>query len=336
MKLVAAVLVTLVAVALGQGIARVDFGTGRVGYDNDCINVIKDNGECAGTFALPANMQPNVTGVGNSRAWAIVAIQARNINSASAKTTTYVRRGTAAAATRTSFAAISRPGGAATDVDAMYYGAYEIPQVNGTFPDGVAVLFFVESCSGCRESADYKITVFWAVGSAANCQPATGNPTFGRGPNACELLPFPMREDSYSWDQVVMQGQYGTPAYTTLAAESFLYIAVDTNSANAVTLLYEANRASFPATTGWPQDNDGATARILPLGVSARRTGAWRTGGMRLPAGTWYVSPYMAQAGSSGGRFDFAFGINHEPSSAGIAVPSLLLAAILAIAALFM
>jgi hypothetical protein len=336
MKFVAAVLVTLVAVAYGQGIALVDFGAGNMGYDNDCINVIKDNGDCKGTFAIPTAMQPNITG--NQRAWAVVAIQARNVNSASAKAHMMIRRGTTASATHQSAEIISRPGGAVTDVDAMYYGSYDVSPQNGTWNDGFAINLWIESCSGCRESADWKVTAFLAVGTSSACNPVAGlsATSFGHGAAACELLPFPIKQDSYSWDQVVMQGSYGTPAYYTSATSFYLYIAVDTDSSNAVTLLYEAAKPMFPATTGWPQDNDGAMARILPLGTTARRSGKWRTGGMNLPAGTWHVSPYMATAGSSGGRFDFAFGVNHEPSSAGIAVPSLLIAAILAIAALFM
>jgi hypothetical protein len=350
MKLVVAVL-ALVAVAYAQT-QMVTFTNGLYGYDNDCQDVDKANGACYGSFNVPAAMRPNATQPAGRRIYVVIGIQSKNINTNGAVITIKGKSFTGAVPSTWSGADENIIVKAAGDADKIVYGSVDFQPTfsNGTWTwaDGVAIQAQVTACASCSRSADFKITAFLAIGATGDCHPASGGANTPPNLDLCILQPFMITDNKFTWDYELLQGSYGVAGWTqgpTPPVDFQMFAAIDIQGTGtaSVSLLYSRNTlysaptaggSTLPATI--PQDG---SLYVVPRGTT--RSGDFRTGGLALTGSattTWYIQPFVNNAGTGGGRapFDVAYGINHEPSAAGIAVPSVLIAAILAIAALLM
>jgi hypothetical protein len=351
MKVVVAVL-ALVAVAYAQT-AMVTFTNGIYGYDNDCQDVDKANGVCYGSFPVAAAMRPNTTGLGSRRIYVVIGVQSKNINTNGAVISIQAKPYTGAVPSNWGPADEIIIRKVAGDADKIIYGSVDFQPTmsNGTntWMDGVALAATVTSCASCSKSADFKITAFLAVGLSTDCHPnPTGSANTPPNLDVCILQPFMITDNKFTWDYELPAMSYGVAGWTqgpTPPADFQMFAAIDIQGTGtaSVSLVYSRNalysaptagNSALPATV--PQDG---SLYVVPRGTT--RSGDFRTGGLALTGSTtttWYIQPFVNNAGTGGGRapFDIAYGINHEPSSAGIAVPSVLIAAILAIAALLM
>jgi hypothetical protein len=351
MKVVVAVL-ALVAVAYAQT-QMVTFTNGIYGYDNDCQDVDKANGVCYGSFPVAATMRPNATQPGSRRIYLVIGVQSKNINTNGAVIEIQAKSYKGSVPSTWTIADETIIAKAAADADKIIYGSVDFQPTysNGTYNwmDGVALAATVKSCTSCSKSADFKITAFLAIGVSTDCHPINGQ---GKNtpPNLdlCILQPFMITDNKFTWDYELPAASYGVAGWTmgpTPPADFQMFAAIDIQGTGtaSVSLVYSKNTLYSAPTAGGsalpttiPQDG---SLYVVPRGTT--RSGDFRTGGLALTGSattTWYIQPFVNNAGTGGGRapFDIAYGINHEPSAAGIAVPSVLIAAILAIAALLL
>jgi hypothetical protein len=301
-------------------------------------------------------MRPTVPTTGGNRIWLVVGVQSKNINTNGAVIEIQAKSYKGAVPSTWTVGDETIIKKAAADADKILYGSVDFQPAaltNSTYDwmDGVAIAATVKSCASCSKSADFKVTAFLAIGTAGatgNCHPsgATGNTP----PNLdlCILQPFMITDNKFTWDYELPALSYGVAGWTsgpTPPADFQLFAAIDIQGTGtaSVSLVYKKDSMHSAPTAGGsalpttiPQDG---SLYVVPRGTT--RSGDFRTGGLALTATAttkWYVQPFVNNAGTGGGRapFDVAYGINHEPSAAGIAVPSVLIAAILAIAALLL
>jgi hypothetical protein len=292
-------------------------------------------------------MRPNHGAVvaEGKKVWLVVGIQSKNINTNGAVINVQAKPYTGAAPTTWTAADETIIAKKAADGDKIIYGSLDVTPAstasNASWADGVAIAANVVSCASCSKSGDFKLTAFLAIGIASDCKPmATGGGNMPVNVDDCILQPYPLKDNSFTWDYELGVNAFGAAAYTTQPADFVLFANIDvqgTGSAS-ISLVYSMDMPFKNATKA-----NGAIPAVLPAGVQvvprgSPRSGDFKTGGLPLGMGKWYVQPFVNNAGTGGGKapFDIAFGINHEPSAAGVAMPSLLIAAILsAVAMLF-
>jgi len=314
---VALLIVALVAGASAQSL-NVDWGVGRLGYENKAADVHKDNGHFHGSF--PISWPAAVTNSSGERVWLHVYVETTSTSSNGAVFSAYASETNTDPRVAADGALLFAKTSTQTKAD----GIIEVfPTTANIYVGGVV------TCSTCSKSADLVFTAFLE---------------YGLTPISVIRAPYKMQDNSFTWDYSHPQGQYGVAAMVnwpdpSAATATELFAAVDVQGTGTamITLVYNrgAPYALAGATTPALPTTQSDTTKVVPLPA---RKGDYRTGGLRLctapcTAAVWYVSPYVVDAGTGGGSapFDIAFGFGHEPSAAGVFAPSVLISAILAL-----
>jgi hypothetical protein len=317
MQSVALLIVALVAGASAQSL-NVDWGVGRLGYENKAPDVHKDNGHFHGSF--PITWPAAVTNGTGDRVWLHVFVETTSTTSNGAVFSAYASETNQdPRVAADGFLLFTKASGAA-----KADGNIEVFMTTTNIYVGGVI-----TCSTCSKSADLVFTAFLEYGQTLL---------------AVTKAPFKMQDNSFTWDYSLPQGQYGVAAMVNwpdasapTATELFAAVDVQGTGTAMVTLVYNkgAPYALAGATTPALPTAQSDNTKVVPLPA---RKGDYRTGGLRLctapcTAAVWYVSPYVVDAGTVGSNapFDMAFGFGHEPSAAGMVFPSVLITAILAL-----
>jgi len=332
MKLVVCVL-ALAAVAFAQtpiSFNEAATAMGNIGYPNRAYGLTKSGASFAGTFHVPATSRP--TPPSGGAVCMKIIMKPDNINSRTATMTATMRPYNGAASqapvpVATDFGIFQMTG--VTSNPPTSYSFTATLASNTTTYDGIAVGGQLTACSGCLRTADFILTALLGTTAAASC------PSAGTGVN---WVPFPIIDDKATWEFAV-----GTPAtgyqtgpsggvFENTAARDIYLLTIPEDSSRSISLAM-SNTAAVPPAPSSVLDNSGTSGvYVLPLGTLTKN-GQVRSGAIRnVAAGRWWVSPFV----NSGSTWSFAVGFGHEPAAAGMLVPSMLLAAILAVVAMLL
>jgi hypothetical protein len=307
----AVVLLAIAAVAFPQHIdVPFDPTPSRFGYDNKAPDVDKKGGYLHGQWPLAWPAMANSTGV---RAYLRVAYETTSATSA-ASTFTLICSETN-----------MNPKALADGQNPITKTAGQTAQEGDCefFPTSTVMYVGAEvQCGTCSKSADFKFSAYIVYTSPTQTSPVR--------------LPFDMIDNSYTWDYAVPVNTWGVAAKVTVPLPNggsdklFAKVDIQGTGTAAVQLVYNLGSPAAPDGSTMPLPAPSATTKIVP---SVSRKGDYSTGGLTLTPGVWYVSPYVADAGTGGGKapFDVAYGFGHEPSAAGMLMPSAIITAILAL-----
>jgi hypothetical protein len=309
----AVILLAIVAAVSAQTIDVTWGSSGRIGYDNIAKDVDKNKGYLHGGFPIAWPAGANAT---RDHVYLRVLYET---TSATSTGSTFTLIGSDQTMTPKAIAdgqtVLSKAAG-----NDHGEGYMEV------FPNATTVWVGAEiTCSTCSKSADFKFSAYIEYG-----------PT----PATAVRVPYPIVDNSFTWDFSLPVNTYGVAGKVTLpaAGSTTLFAAVDVQGTGtaSITLVYNQGAPYAAAgSTGTLPAAQTATTKVVPFPTS--RNGDYRTGGLStLTAGDWYISPFVNNPGTVGANapFDIAFGFGHEPSAAGMVFPSVILAAILALFAL--
>jgi len=297
---------------------------GNMGYPNRAYGLTKSGANFFGNFYVPASGRPTVPANGIACLKVILKPDNPTSRTASMLVTGAAFQGAAATApkaTQSSYNLFSMAGSASTTV---YTGTMPFI-VNGTIADGVSVGGFLTGCTGCVKSADFVITAVVGASSTNVCNT----------PNTITWSSFPVIDSKATWefDASPATGYQTGPASGkfVLASPMDMYLLSIPASSTTSVALAMTNTATVPTPPSQVTQN-GPNLYVSPFGTITRN-GEIRSG--RIPqvaAGTWWVFPFV----NSGSTWSFAVGFGAEPAAAGMLVPSMLLAAILAVVAMLL
>jgi hypothetical protein len=303
------VLLALAAVAFAQHIdVPFEPTPSRLGYDNQAKDVAKDKGYMHGSWPV---VWPASNG---TRLFVRVSYETTSLTTNSATFTLICSEtSTAPRALADGDIVITKTAG-----QAQGDGQFEVRNKATT----VVYCGAEVTCSGCSKSGDFKLSAILEYGSA---------------PTSVVKQPFDMIDNSFTWDYYVPVNTWGVAAKVTVPLPNNggdkLFAAMDVQGTQqaSVQLVYNLGQPYAPEGSQVALPAPSTTTRIVP---SSSRKGDFRTGALTLTAGVWYVSPYVADAGAVAGtpaHFDIAYGFGHEPSSAGMMMPSVVVTALLAL-----
>jgi hypothetical protein len=197
-----------------------------------------------------------------------------------------------------------------------------------TWYDGVNILGKMGACSGCAKTADFQFSaqIGWISAATCNNLVSTSGVVWTPflavdGPNTFQLDASPAT--GYQPQEILLQpGTMTQPIYALITPD---------DSTKSVTLVLYKKGTTKPADPKTISSQDAAALIVIPLG--ATKNGNIRTGALpTLATGDWMAAAYV----NSGANWALGFGFGKEPSSAGMVVPSILVSAVLALAALLL
>jgi hypothetical protein len=299
---------------------------GNIGYPNRAYGLTKSGANFFGNFYVPASGRPTV--VSGGTACMKIILKPDNPTSRTATMVVYARTFTGAPATAPKvtaqdFGLITMSTSTASQT---VYSANFPFSTNTTFTDGVSLGGFLTGCTTCVKSADFVITAVVGASATSSC-PASGT--------GITWSPFPIIDSKATWefDASPSTGYQTGPSggKFTLASPMDMYLLSIPASSSTSVALAMSNTAGTPPAPSTVTQN-GPNLYVSPFGTITRN-GEIRSG--RIPqvaAGTWWVSPFV----NTGSTWSFAVGFGAEPAAAGMLVPSMLLAAILAVVAMLL
>jgi len=301
---------------------------GNIGYPNRAYGLTKSGANFFGNFYVPASGRPTV--VSGGTACMKIILKPDNPTSRTATMTVHSRGwfgapAQAPRAAQSDFAFITMSTSTASQT--VYSGIRPFHDSNGTIYDGIALGGFLTACTGCVRSADFVLTAIIGVSNTNSCR------ADGTGIN---WVPFPIVDSRATWvfdaaPSTGYQTGQSVGGKFNLANPTDIYLLSIPASSSTSVALAMSNSAGTPLPPS-QVDQNGPNLYVSPFGTITRN-GEVRSG--RIPqvaAGNWWVFPYV----NSGSSWSFAVGFGAEPAAAGMLVPSMLLAAILAVVAMLL
>jgi len=151
------------------------------------------------------------------------------------------------------------------------------------------------------------------------------------------IQPFQIRDNSYTADYSLPVNMYGAAGLIILGEATKIYLKVDlqtTSQTGQVVMVYKKTTTMMDPPSpidGDPTTKDEVMDMWYKYPTGSPSDGDYSTGPKSLSPGMWFIAPYCKKTAPGGSvGFDFAVGINHEPSGTNVVVPSLAILAMLA------